>query len=275
MRRKIIFSIILFLLSGISFLGVRFYLARQQPAALQTTATPKSQIFLDGQLLGETPFLTNDIKPGEHTIKIIPTDNTLQSSFEQKLFFTSRLLTAIDMTFRENDALSEGSVISLESISNKKTSELAVLSIPPEATVLLDSNPKGITPLQILDVTPSDHEIALEYSGFRAKKIRLKTSAGYKLIANIKLALSPEQPIASPSASLVPTPTLSKPTIIIKQTPTGFLRVRFTPTLSASEVARVKPGESFPIAEEEADWTKILLPDGRSGWVSNSYITKP
>lgn len=256
-------------------MGVRFYLARQQPAALQTTATPKSQIFLDGQLLGETPFLTNDIKPGEHTVKIIPTDNTLQSSFEQKLFFTSRLLTAIDITFRENDALSEGSVISLESISNKKTSELAILSIPPEATVLLDSNPRGITPLQILDVTPSDHEIALEYSGFRAKKIRLKTSAGYKLIANIKLALSPEQPIASPSASLTPTPTLSKPAIIIKQTPTGFLRVRFEPSLVASEVARVKPGESFPLIEEVTNWVKITLPDGRSGWVSSLYVSKP
>lgn len=254
-------------------MGVRFYLARQTPGALQVTTTPKSQVFIDGQLIGQTPLLTNTVRAGEHTVKITPMDNGLKSSFEQKLFFSSRLLTAIDATFRDTDTQGEISILTLEPITDGKNSQVAVLSTPQEATVSLDGELKGVTPIQLKDIPPSDHEIILEKSGLQTKRVRIKTSAGYKLMVNVKLALLEQQTVASPSST--PTPIPKQETVIIKQTPTGFLRVRFSPTLAATEVARVKPGDTFSLLEEETNWVKILLPDNRTGWVSSHYVSKP
>lgn len=276
MRKRLLLAFVLFSISALSFFGFRFFQTKiNAPAALQVTATPKSEVFLNGELLGTTPFFNDKLKPGEHTIKIVP--EGAKATFEQKVKLSRLLLTAIDQTFRETDSLSEGSILTLEPIGNKGEAEVFVLSTPSDSKVLFDSQLRGVTPLEIKDVTISDHEIELDKEGFLKKEIRVKTSPGYKLIANVKLAISLEEEktateTATPSAT--PTPT-SPPSVKIKQTPTGFLRVRFSPTLSASEVARVRPGETFPILEEQTAWTKIFLPDGKQGWVSNQYITTP
>lgn len=281
MRKRVILAIFFFLLSGSSFLGFRIYQTRQlEFSALQVTATPKSQVYLDGQLLGSTS-LREELKPGEHTVKIVPEQNEASLTFEQKIKFVPFLLTAIDRTFRETDAQSEGSILTLEPISDKNSANLLIISSPPEAKVSLDNELKGVTPLELKNITLSDHEVTLNAPGFIEKRVRVSTgkTAGYQLTANVKLALSLEgDNVASPTPTLTSQaqPTPVPLTVKIKQTPTGFLRVRFSPSLSATEVARVKPGETFPILEEATNsgWTKISLSDGTSGWVSNLYITK-
>jgi hypothetical protein len=60
----------------------------------------------------------------------------------------------------------------------------------------------------------------------------------------------------------------------ILDTPTGFLRVRATPSTGASEITQVDPGEKFPLLEERAGWYKIKLTDGKEGWVSGQYAKK-
>lgn len=278
MRKRVILAIIFFSLSGLSFLGFRIFQTRQlEFSALQVTTTPKSQVYLDNQLLGSTPLFNDQLKPGEQTIKIVPERNEAPLAFEQKIKFVPFLLTAIDRTFRETEAQSEGSILTLEPISDQNKAEVLILSNPSEAKASFDNELKGVTPLELKNVTPSDHEIRLNKPGFIEKRVRINTekTAGYKLVANIKLALSlEEEKIASPTPS--PSPTPIPPSVRIKQTPTGFLRVRLSPSLSASEVARVKPGETFPILEEAtaSGWTKISLPEGGSGWVSNLYVTK-
>lgn len=276
MRKRLVLAMVFFILSGLSFLGFRFLQTREQFSALQVTATPKSQVFLNGQSLGETSLFNDRLKSGEYTLKLIPSQTGLVP-FEQKIKLSPLLLTAIDRTFKETDSQSEGSILTLEPISDKNASEVIVISTPSEAKVLLDNQLKGVTPLEIKDVTASDHEIELNSPGFADKKIRIKTSAGYKLVANVKLGVGEESKEASPSPTIPPagglTPTPVTPSVKIKQTPTGFLRVRFSPSLSATEVARVKPGETFPVLEEQPDWTKISLPGNLSGWVSNLYIT--
>lgn len=62
-----------------------------------------------------------------------------------------------------------------------------------------------------------------------------------------------------------------KDMIFIKDTPTGYLRVRVKP--SGAELARILPGEKFEILEEESGWIKITTPSGE-GWILKSY-TEP
>ncbi|MDP2585471.1 MAG: SH3 domain-containing protein [Candidatus Levybacteria bacterium] len=61
-------------------------------------------------------------------------------------------------------------------------------------------------------------------------------------------------------------------TIIITDTPTGFLRVRQSPW--GQEIAQVHPGDIFVPMEEKEDWYQIELQDGSTGWVYGQYVTE-
>jgi uncharacterized protein YgiM (DUF1202 family) len=96
-------------------------------------------------------------------------------------------------------------------------------------------------------------------------------------------------PVASPSGKATPTPKVSlgktatssaliadpsKPYVVIKDTPTGFLRVRIEPSTSASESGRVKPGEKYSIVDEKSGWYEIKFDGVNNGWISGQYTSK-
>lgn len=59
-------------------------------------------------------------------------------------------------------------------------------------------------------------------------------------------------------------------TVTVKNTPTGFLRVRKTP--GGEEITMINPGEQYPLVKEQTGWVQIILEDGTSGWVSKQYV---
>ncbi len=59
--------------------------------------------------------------------------------------------------------------------------------------------------------------------------------------------------------------------VLIEDTPTGWLRVRETP--GGVEIAKVDPGEIFVLMDETTDWFQIELSDGTLGWVSKTYAS--
>ena len=66
--------------------------------------------------------------------------------------------------------------------------------------------------------------------------------------------------------------TEGKQTGTILPTGVGWLRVRKTPSLGGEELAKVNVGETFSVLEIQANWVKIKLTDGKTGWVSDTYI---
>lgn len=276
--RKLLFFAAPFILATLVFLGITFYLNRNSgKGALQVTANPKSNVSINGKLVGQTPLclceLPDMLASGEYTVSISPLDTSL-SSFEEKVTIAPSVLTVVDRTFGIG-ATSEGSIIALSPLSDKGAVELLAISFPDKAQVFLDRSIIGETPLLSKDLTVSDHQMSFVKEGYKEKTIRIKTVEGYKLTATAFLGIdetysSQEAPTATPSAS--PTPTSAKITIL--STPTGFLRVRAGSSLSFGEVGRVTPGEVFDILSEEDGWFEIELPNGIKGWVSGQYVQK-
>ena len=274
MRRVLFFGIPL-ILAIIVFVGVVYFLGKNGgKGAIQVTANPKSNVYLNGQLIGQTPICKCEIKDmlsvGEYTIRIAPVEDGY-SAFEQKIPVNKSVLTVVDRTFGKG-VDSEGSIITLSPIDEKKVVQLLVLSSPDKTTVSLDNSESGNTPLLLKNVTESDHEVRFNKDGYREKIVRIKTVAGYKLTATVFLAINPQVlapvvPTASPSAAPV-----VKVTIL--ETPTGFLRVRTDPSVSAAEVTRVLPGALFELVSEQPDWYQIKLADGKLGWISSQYGKK-
>lgn len=277
MKRRIIFIIaVLLILIGL-FLLLRIAAATLSPkgkGALQITTNIKAEVFLDGQLIGQTPLCkcTQDqtIDVGEYEVKVVPQDKS-QTTFTAKIRIEPGVLTAVERTFLPG-GLSSSYVLTLEKI-DEETPQLFVGSLPEGALVTIDSVSSGATPLSINDISASEHEIEIQKEGFSKKTIKIRAVPGYKLVANVILGTEANIPEASPTPT--PTPTEAEEQketkeIRILSTPNGFLRVRSGPSTANPEVTRVKTGDTFTVLDEQNGWYQIEI-DGEEGWVSGDY----
>lgn len=290
--------VLLFVIIGIVITVVKSREPKQ--GELKVESQPSASVFLDDKHIGRTPIGKTSYKlnAGEYTLKITPdTGDTSLANFQEKIKISPSTLTYVDVSLSESDLTTSSYILWLEKMTGKK-SELSVVTTPDGANVLLDDEPKGVSPMIVSDLTPGDHTLSVVSRGFAPRTIKIKLNAGYRLIASIKLALSSggaqPQTEATPSASVLsakttvsPTPTGSpkptpkttsgtptKPYALIKDTPTGFLRVRADAATSAGELTRVKPGEKYSILDAKPDWFKIQVVATISGWISSQYAEK-
>ena len=296
MKRSWLIGVAAFL--GIFLLGIVLKTTvfnKKGNGAISISSTPKATVFIDGGQVGTTPYLNDKLQAGEHTIKLVPeATNDSLTSWEGKVVLNSNVLTVVNRDLGATSQASSGEVIWLEKINSKDKSSIAVISFPDQAVVKFDGEPKGFSPVTIDDLNPGSYQIIVASPGYEERAISAKTVAGYKLIINVQLAKKIEGiEEASPSGrtteiSPTPTPKVSptpkatpkaaatppqKPYVKIKETPTGWLRVRMEPSTSATEAAKVKPGETLPyLGEEKNGWYKIEYEEDKEGWVSGAYV---
>ena len=254
---------------------------------LKIESSSTAGIFLGTEHLGLTPY-DDKINSGEYTLKLVPDSSAAQlSSWQGNIEIRPGLLTYVNADLGDSDFTTAVDVLSLEKITSQN-SEITVITNPDGATVTVDGQTQGVTPVSLSKITPGDHTLAVTSPGFFTRTINIKTTAGYRVDADIKLALSPEVGVASPSAQTSASPSAAvgkspsaspsanpgKPYAVIKDTPTGFLRVRMEPTTSATEAARVNPGDKFTILDTRDDWYKINYDGTNTGWISGQYAEK-
>lgn len=276
--KKILLFLAPLLIAIIIFSGILFFLNKKTgKGALQITSVPKSKVYLENKLMGDTPLCACDLAQmlpaGDYAIKLVPVDVNLKS-YEAKITINKGTLTAVERTFVEKGEGS-GSIVSLSPLSSKRDVEVLIVSIPDKANVFLDSNPVGTTPLLLKQVSESDHDLRLVLDGYGDKSIRIRTTSGFRLNSLMFLGVKSDLSnplVASSEATLSPSVAVSK--VLILNTPTGFLRVRENDSLNSSEIAQVKPGETFNLLSEKKGWFKIALSDGKEGWISSQYAVK-
>jgi uncharacterized protein YgiM (DUF1202 family) len=279
--KKFILLVAPLLLAVIIFFGVTLFLDTSSgKGALQVTSIPKASVYLDDKKIGNTPLCKCEpkdlIKTGEYTIKLIA-DKGDFNPFEEKITINKSTLTVVDREFLEG-LQGNGSVITLSPISDKKTSELLVISVPKDANVFLDNNAVGTTPLILKDVTESDHNLSVTKDGYKDRTIGIRTVTGYKVTSLISLGINPivSSPSAAPIASIPATATIQK--VLILDTPNGFLRVRESNSTESPEITRVSEGETFELIDDKQGWFEIKLNspagEGKTGWISSQYAKK-
>ncbi len=290
MGKKIVAIILILAGAGAIGFGVFSYFQSKKPnAGLRVESTPASLVYVDNIQLGQAP-LEKIFKPGEVTIKLIPTSTSLSlTSYQTKVRLTANTYTVVKRDFSDSDLTSSGEVVNLEPQSlpaGRQVASMAVItSSPDSASVTLDGQPQGFSPLLIPSIPAGDHQISISAPGFSPRTVSAKAVLGYKLNVNVKLASLPTpSPLPSEASAKEGSPSaILKPYVIIKDTPTGFLRVRQTASTGAKEVGRVKPGEKYPLLEKVPSWylieidlnaTSSGLPAGRQGWISSQYADK-
>jgi hypothetical protein len=298
MKRKVFFlvgliGLVIIIATLVHFLGNR----GPKEGELRVDSQPVATIFLDNKNIGKTPY-KDKVIAGEYTVKLVPETTTTQlTSWQGKIVVGQNLLTYVNANLSESELTTAIDVVWLEKITSKQ-SELSVTTNPDGATVLVDDVSRGVTPLSLQDIAPGDHSVSVTSVGFLTRSLKIKTTPGYRLIADLKLALSGATPTPeasptgspAPSGKTTPTPKLSptktatgsaglmpdppKPFVLVKDTPTGFLRVREEPSTGATEAGRVNPGEKYTIVDTKSGWYQIKYDGTNSGWVSGQYTDK-
>lgn len=284
--------------------GCSFPSFPQAQSGLSVDTTPASTVFIDNQQVGTTPFEDKKMKPGEISVRLAPlaTPGATLVSWEGKVRLTPGIETILRRTFADTQVGSSGSLLSFDKIGGKSAS-LSVVSTPDAASVKIDGQYQGFTPVALESIPVGDHQILLSAPGYQDQLVSAKAIAGFRLIVSAQLAQLPTPPpatssaspspkpsvspsprptgsalpSATPAASATPRPTQSalpaKPYILISDTPTGWLRVRSDSSSSASELAKVYPGEGYPYKDTSSDngWYEIEYKAGTFGWVSAQY----
>ncbi len=243
--------------------------ARKPNAGISVNSEPISTVYINGEMVGQTPYKA-ELKSGDLIVKLVPqTTDKLLVPYETRVRLSSKIQTIIEYKFGETEESSEGAIISFEKAPGKETS-LAVISRPNNVPVFVDGKSVGFSPHKSTLFGPGKHELKVFSPGYTERVMEINLIEGYKLTAVIKLA-----PTGDVLAT--PTPTVTeevKVTVVeIQETPTGYLRIRATPSASGELLAEAKPGERFRYLETDSGtgWYRIEYMDGKEGWVSNLY----
>lgn len=266
-------------LAGILFIGVIFFLLgyfRPKPRGILVTSSPISNVFINGNLVGKTPYEgTFDL--GEILLKLTPESSDLSLlPYETKVNLISGIKTVIRREFADSEDATSGDIVSFEKEGGREAG-IVVISVPDNAQISLDGTPRGFTPYKGSNISVGEHQVSVKSFGYIDRVLTVKTIAGYKLTIFSKLAEIAAEPKVEAAK------TEKKTFVEIVDTPTGFLRVRSLPGSAGREIHQVSPGDKFLFLDEDTatGWFKIELeaptaglPDGRTGWISNEYSKK-
>lgn len=236
---------------------------------------PAGEVWLDGQLLGETP-LSRALEQGEYDLEI-----------KKEGYFSRQFKISVREGFRLN--ISANLALNPFPAQTKNLSsphkDLTVLNLS-SSQPLLSADPKlwveGVIFWAQREESRSVPEFFLtadgtlydsegsEVSLSSLSKTGEKHTLGYLGTDDAaSLAAAARRTLNSMIAKLYPT----LPKVQILETGVGFLRVRSGPGKSYAEIGRATPGEKYTHLGEQSGWFKIDF-HGRDGWVSGDYARK-
>lgn len=257
-EKNIIFVGVLIL--GSLFLGA----CGVDKSGVEIVSEPIAKVYLDGKESGTTPYKNNTLKPGEIELKL---DDRFGNFWERKIKLESNVTSVINWTF--DGVKDSGYILSMEKTG--KDGSILVNSNPGGAMIYIDGELKINTPAKIENIGEGDRKLSISFPGYKSINLIIKVVKGYQLIVDTKL--EKEERIDTAYA-ISPVPTISLgPKIKIKETETGWLRVRSISNNGGVEIGKANPGEIYELIDEINGWYQIKFTD-KEGWVSAKYAEK-
>jgi len=256
--KKINISLMIVLLSAL-FLGA----CGVEKSGIEIVSSPIAKVYLNGKESGMTPYKNNSLKPGNVEIKLEDGEN----SWEREIKLENNVTTVINWKLDKDN--NSGYILSME--KSGENGSILINSSPGGAMIFIDGEVKASSPVKIENVGEGDKKISLSYPGYKKVNLIVKMVKNYQIIIDAKLEKEEKEKISN---LVTPTPFKQMVAMVkIKETETGWLRVRNLPSSGGIEVGRVKPGESYELIEQNNDWYQIKF-DNKYGWISVKYAEK-
>ena len=236
------------------------FLGLKQKSGISVQSSPDSAtVYLDGKEVGKTPFEDKNLDVKQYAVKV-DKDGAI---FQGNIKLIDGTMTLINRDLAKDSASSAGETLTLD-----KGKGITLISNPSDAEVEIDGKSVGKTPTSI-NLEIGEHTILVSHPNYLKRSIKATLPKDFNLTISVDLALS-EADLTTISAPVI----TQTPEVIVKSTPTGFLRVRDQGSLLGKEIAQIKVGERLVLLEELSSWDRVRLSNGTEGFVSSSYVEK-
>ena len=257
-KKKINISLVIVFVSSL-FLGA----CGVEKSGVEIISSPIAKVYLNGKESGMTPYKNNSLKPGNIEIKLEDGGN----SWEREIRLENNVTTVINWNLGKVD--NSGYILSME--KSGENGSILINSSPGGAMIFVDGEVKASSPAKIENLDEGDKKISLRYPGFKNINLIVKMVSNYQIIIDAKLE---KEEVVKNNEVQNQTPVKQiVPMVKIRDTETGWLRVRNLPNSGGIEVGRIKPGESYELLEENTDWYQIKF-DSKNGWIFAKYAEK-
>lgn len=142
-----------------------------------------AQVKIDGEVKGVTPLLGLSLPGGAHVMEIA-------AGSEPRV---------IPITVIAGQTLAQY----VELVGDSALGRLSIQSSPVGASVLLDGQPRGVTPLELPDVSAGEHELVLDLKGQRVRQM-VSVALGITTTVNLPIEAAPAVQAAGMFPAAVP-----------------------------------------------------------------------
>lgn len=278
----------------------------KQPSAglLVLTDDQLARVYVNNQLAGDTPVEQSKLQPGTHRVRLEPHDQHLQThEVIVKLYPNTQ--SVINWQLGTTVDEHAGVVLELEPAQHVDTPHLIVQSNPDISIVQIDGKSAGLTPVIENGLADGEHELQVSAPGYLRTKHFVRLIRGYTLRATVTLPREaspiPSNPTteqeaqgegsASESISVSASPPATRAAsrrdvvlqgettsreelgvLVVRETPTGELRVRTAPNTTSQQIDVVQVGTRLSYVQEQPGWYEVEYAPQKYGWVSGEYV---
>jgi hypothetical protein len=154
---------------------------------LLVRSTPAgAAVFLNGRDVGRTPLALRDLDTGTHSLRVVRDG---YAPDERRVVLTAqRPVQSIIMTLEPRRGAETSAPADVAETFEKYSGALVVESRPSGASVFIDNQLRGTTPLSIDVIRAGEHALRLEYEGYRrwTAQVRIVASEQGRVTASLE-----------------------------------------------------------------------------------------
>ncbi len=140
-----------------------------------------ANVFVNDEMLGTTPFESEDIKAGENRISL----RNDVTSYDVSIDFLPNAEVAMNRDLGISEVFSSGQNFWLEKADSDVV--LSAISEPSGANVFVDNTEVGVTPYSTANIGEGEYDLRVEKAGYETQTARIKIQNDLKLNVVIKL----------------------------------------------------------------------------------------
>mgnify|MGYP001045016209 CR=1 FL=1 len=152
----------------------------------------KAEVYLDDKKVGETPFSSEDLEPGDHTLELrrMSEEQDFYITISKQVHLEPNTRTLIEAEIGPDEQFSSYNVIYYRKRTSAEAS-VYVKTTPSKAEVTVDDLNFGDSPVSNDTLSPGKHEIVVSKEGYQDEQATFIVREGYTLIAEFDLMAKP------------------------------------------------------------------------------------
>lgn len=156
------------------------------------TQSGKAEVYLDGKKVGETPFATENIPPGEHDLEIIriSSEDSFYEMITKQIFVEEGTRTFFEAEIGPSRQFSSLKIVYYRK-DNPDATGVYVDTSPEKSIVTIDETVYGEAPITTSELEPGRHTLSVSHNGYEPEETTIIVREGYTLIAEFQLMAKP------------------------------------------------------------------------------------